>query len=205
MPLGSKIKEYGKSLIIAGLLALFVRSFVVEAFTIPSGSMEPTLLVGDYLLVNRLSYVVKLPFTDIVLLDLADPKPGDTVVFRYPLDHTKDFIKRVIAKEGDRVAIRDKIVYVNGRRISDPHARFESPDDITDGSSPRDNFGPITVPAQCYFVMGDNRDDSLDSRFWGFVRKDELVGKAGLLYFSHDRNGDLIHQVRWERIGHLVR
>src|SRR5512137_1036982 len=116
MAVKSRTREYVESLLIAVLLALFVRSFVVEAFTIPSGSMEPTLLVGDYLLVNRLSYVMKMPFTDTVLLNTGAPKRGDTIVFRYPLDHSKDFVKRVIAKEGDTVEIRDKTVYVNGSR-----------------------------------------------------------------------------------------
>ncbi len=200
-----KFKEYGKSLLIAVLIALFVRSFAVEAFTIPSGSMEPTLLVGDYLLVNRLSYVVKAPFTDIVLFNLGQPKPGDTVVFRYPVDPSKDFIKRVVATGGDTVEIRDKTVYVNGRKRTDTTARFISNTDIPGSLSPRDNLGPITVPPDSYFVMGDNRDNSLDSRFWGFVKKDDLVGKAEVLYFSYDHDADLLHHVRWERVGRLIR
>jgi signal peptidase I len=205
MAIRDKVKEYGKSLLFAGLIALFVRSFVVEAFTIPSGSMEPTLLVGDYLLVNRLSYVVKFPFTDLVLFDTGNPKPGDTVVFRFPLDHSKDFIKRVVATGGDTVEVRDKVVYVNGLRADFPGARLSSDADIPGFLSPRDNLGPITVPPDSYFVMGDNRDNSLDSRFWGFVKKDELVGKAEILYFSYDRSSDMLHRVRWERVGHLIR
>ncbi len=200
-----KIKEYGKSLLIAAAIALFVRSFVVEAFTIPSGSMEPTLLVGDYLLVNRLSYVVKAPFTDMVLLNLGDPKPGDTVVFRFPRDRSKDFVKRVVAKEGDTVEVRDKIVYVNGKRALNPNARYTSSVDLPGYVSPRDNLGPVTVPRDSYFVMGDNRDNSLDSRFWGFVQKGDLVGKVEVLYFSYNGEGDLLHTIRWERIGHLIR
>ena len=198
------IKEYGKSLLIAGLIVPFVRSFVVEAFAIPSGSMEPTLLVGDYLLVNRLSYVVKAPFTNTVLFDIGDPKPGDTVVFRFPLDHSKDFIKRVVAKGGDTVEIRDKIVYVNGQRNSNGSARFTSVRDISGFLSPRDNIGPIIVPPDSYFVMGDNRDNSFDNRFWGFVRRDDLIGKAEVVYFSRDRSADPLRGVRWERVGHLI-
>jgi len=205
MHLNAKLKEYGKSLIIAAVIAFFLRSFVVEAFNIPSGSMEPTLLVGDYLLVNRLSYVVKVPFTDRVLFNIGSPKPGDTVVFRFPLDHSKDFIKRVVAKGGDTLEIRDKVVYVNGLKADDSRARFSDDTDIPAFLSFKDNFGPVTVPSDCYFVMGDNRDNSLDSRFWGFVRKDELVGKAEVLYFSYDHSADLLHSVRWGRVGHLIR
>ncbi len=202
----SKTREYIEALLIALCLALFVRSFVVEAFTIPSGSMEPTLLIGDYLLVNRLSYVMKVPFGDTVLLNLGAPQYGDTIVFRYPADHSKDFIKRLIGKEGDTIEIRDKIVYVNGSKIRDSNARFADHDIIPGQSSERDNFGPVTVPKDSFFVMGDNRDNSLDSRFWGFVKRDELVGKAFILYFSwDDRSGDWVHRVRWERIAHLIR
>jgi signal peptidase I len=202
----SRTREYVESLLIALLLALFVRSFVVEAFTIPSGSMEPTLLIGDYLLVNRMSYVMKVPFTDTVIANLGAPKHGDTIVFRYPEDHSKDFIKRVIGKEGDTVEIRDKVVYVNGLKANDATAWFADHDVIPGSSSERDNFGPIIVPKDSYFVMGDNRDNSLDSRFWGFVKRKELVGRAFILYFSWDgRSEDLFHRVRWERIAHLIR
>ncbi len=202
----SKTREYVESLVIAVILALLVRSFVVEAFTIPSGSMEPTLLIGDYLLVNRLSYVVKVPFTDTVLLNIGEPQPGDTIVFRFPADHSKDFIKRVIAREGDTVEIRNKSVYVNGSQMRDTAAYFADSDIIPAVTSERDNFGPVTVPKDSYFVMGDNRDNSLDSRFWGFVKRDELVGKAFILYFSWDgSSGDLLHSVRWGRIAHLIR
>jgi signal peptidase I len=199
------VKEYGKSLIIALLLALFVRSFVVEAFSVPSGSMTPTLLAGDYLLVNRLSYVVKAPFTDLVLFNLGDPRPGDTVVFRYPMDHSKDFVKRVVAIGGNTVEIRDKALYVNGNRVDIAAVQFTSRRDLPAYLSPRDNHGPVTVPAGSCFVMGDNRDDSLDSRYWGFVKKDDLVGKAEILYFSYNPGADLLHAVRWQRIGRLIK
>jgi len=195
-----------ESLLIAAAIALLVRGFVVQAFRIPSGSMEPTLLVGDHLLVSRLSYEMKLPFTDIVLLDLGKPKRGDVVVFRYPEDRSKDFIKRVIGVGGDTVQIRDKVVYVNGQRLKDSHASFQDKAIIPGGSSPKDNFGPVTVPGDSYFVMGDNRDRSYDSRFWGFVRKDDLIGRALVLYFSlNGRPDDLLHVVRWERIGEVIR
>ena len=205
MTISDKIKEYAKSLLIAAFLALFVRSFVAEAFTIPSGSMKPTLLVGDYLLVNRLSYVVKAPFSDIVLLNLGEPKPGETIVFRYPRDRSKDFIKRVVATPGDTVEIRNKIVYVNGRKSRDANARFMDEESLPGFLSPRDNLAPTIVPPDSYFVMGDNRDNSLDSRYWGFVKRDDLVGKAEVLYFSYAAGADLFHSVRWERIGRLIR
>jgi signal peptidase I len=202
----SKWREYAESLIIAALIAFLVRSFVVQAFKIPSSSMEPTLLVGDHLLVNRLSYLVKVPFSDIVLLHIKGPSRGDVVVFRYPEDRTKDFIKRVIAKEGDVVEIKDKVVYVNGQRADYPQAVFAEATIIPGSYSPRDNLGPVTVPKDSYFVMGDNRDRSLDSRFWGFVQYDDFVGRALIIYFSWNGNSpDFFHYIRWTRIGHLIR
>jgi len=200
-----KIQEYTESLLIAALIALFVRGFIIQAFKIPSGSMEPTLLVGDHLLVNRLSYVVKVPFTDIVLFNLGKPERGDVVVFRYPVDRTKDFIKRVIGKEGDTIEIKDKAVYVNGRKMDDSHAFFAEDSIMPAAFAPRDNFGPVTVPKDSYFVMGDNRDRSLDSRFWGFVNKNDLVGRALVLYFSWDgQPDDFFHYVRWGRFGRVI-
>ncbi len=201
-----KIREYAESFIIAALIALFVRSFFIQAFKIPSSSMEPTLLVGDHLLVNRLSYVIKFPFTDWIIYEIGKPKRGDVIVFRYPLDRSKDFIKRVIGVEGDIVEIRDKIVYVNGKRIEDKHAFFSDPYVLPSSLGPRDNFGPVKVPKDSYFVLGDNRDRSLDSRFWGFVKKEDLVGKAFILYFSWNKNPERIWEfVRWKRIGMLIR
>jgi signal peptidase I len=202
----SKAREYIESLLIAALIAFVVRGFVVQAFRIPSGSMEPTLLVGDHLLVNRLSYVMKVPFTDIVLFHLGTPNRGDVIVFRYPEDRTKDFIKRVIGKEGDVIEIKDKTVFLNGKKMVDPHAHFAEDRTIPGVYAPRDNMNPITVPKGSYFVMGDNRDRSLDSRFWGFVKTDDLVGRALIIYFSLDTTPeDILHYVRWERIASLIR
>jgi len=202
----SKTREYVESLLIAALIAFFVRGFIVQAFKIPSSSMEPTLLVGDHLLVNRLSYVTKVPFTDIVIFDLGRPSRGDVVGFRYPVDRTKDFIKRVIGTEGDVVEIKDKVIYINGKRMDDPHAHFAEDTVIPGVFSQRDNFGPVTVPKDSYFVMGDNRDRSLDGRFWGFVRKGDLVGRALIIYFSWNSNSeDIFHVVRWSRIGRAIR
>lgn len=197
----SKLRQYAESIGCALLIALFVKSFFVQAYTIPSGSMEPTLLVGDYLLTNRLSYVVKVPFTDTVLLRLSKPQRGDVAIFRYPVDRSKDFVKRIIGVEGDTIEVRDKVLYLNGRRVNDEHARY-----IPGYHWEGDNFGPVTVPKDCYFAMGDNRDNSSDSRFWGFVRTEDLVGKAGIIYFSRDSTTDsLLHYVRWQRFGQIVR
>lgn len=201
-----KTREYIESLIIAAIIAFFVRSFFIQAFKIPSSSMEPTLLIGDHLLVNRLSYVVKVPFTDIVIFELDKPDRGDVIVFRYPVDRTKDFIKRVIAKEGDTVEIKDKIIYVNSKKIDDPWGYRSQEPPLPGFLSPKDNFQLLEVPKDSYFVMGDNRDRSLDSRFWGFVKKEDLVGKAFVLYFSWDSNADSpLHYVRWLRIGRVIR
>jgi len=202
----SKFREYFESLVIAAIIAFFVRSFFIQAFKIPSGSMEPTLLIGDYLLVNRLSYVVKVPFTDITLLNLGSPKRGDVIVFRYPVDRSKDFIKRVIATEGETVEIRNKAIYVNGRKIDDQWGVYLDAEIVPKFLSPKDNLGPVKVPKDCIFAMGDNRDRSLDSRFWGFVRRDDLVGKALILYFSwNGQAGNPVNYVRWERLGKLIR
>jgi signal peptidase I len=202
----SKWREYGESLLIAAIIALIVRSFFLQAFKIPSSSMEPTLLIGDHLLVNRMSYVAKVPFTDIVLFNLGSPERGDVVVFRYPIERDKDFIKRVIATEGETVEIRDKVIFINGKRIDDPWGFFLDTNIMPRHIAPKDNFGPIKVPKDSLFVMGDNRDRSLDSRFWLFVKKDDLVGKALILYFSWDRNANNpVDYIRWTRFGKLIR
>ena len=197
----SQVREWVESIAIALILALFVRTFVVQAFKIPSGSMEPTLLIGDHLLVNKFLYGTKIPFTDIKVMPIREPERGDVVVFVYPVDPSKDFIKRAIGLPGDKVEVRNKKVYVNDIAISDPHAHFADDTIIPMGSDPRDNFGPVTVPPDSLFVMGDNRDRSYDSRFWGFVRKSEIKGKAFILYWSWDRDRFL---PRVLRIGNLI-
>jgi len=202
----SKTREYVESLIIAAIIAFFVRSFFIQAFRIPSSSMEPTLLIGDHLLVNRLSYVMKIPFTDKVIFTLGDPKKGDVIVFRYPKDTDKDFIKRVIATEGDTVAIKDKVIYINGKKTEDKWGHYLDNMILPEHVNPRDNFGPIKVPQNSYFVMGDNRDRSLDSRYWGVVTRDHLVGRALILYFSLNGKPDnILGYIRWSRIGNLIR
>ena len=204
----SKTREYVESILIAALIALVVRSFVIQAYKIPSGSMEPTLLVGDHLLVNRMSYVVKMPFTDTVLFTTGKPRRGDIVVFRYPEDPSKDYIKRVIATEGEKDEIRNKVIYIDGKKITDPWGHFK-PDLGARGFTPfiyKDNMSPVVVPKDSYFVMGDNRDNSLDSRYWGFVNERHLVGKALIIYFSWDSNAmNVLHHIRWSRIAWLIK
>ncbi len=202
----SKTREYIESLLIAVIIALFVRSIFIQAYKIPSGSMEPTLLIGDHLLVNRLSYVVKIPYFDNVIYTLGKPKRGDVIVFRYPKDISVDFIKRVIAIEGDIVEVKDKVIYINGIKMTDPWGHYQNTPPEPRDRTPKDNFGPYTVPKDAVFAMGDNRDNSADSRFWGPVRKEHLVGKALILYFS--LNGDTkdpFEWVRWSRIGQLIK
>ncbi len=204
----SKTREYVESILIAALIALVVRSFVIQAYKIPSGSMEPTLLVGDHLLVNRMSYVLKMPFTDSVLFTTGKPDRGDIIVFRYPEDPSKDYIKRVIATEGEKVEIRNRLVYINGKKMADPWGRFKS-NLTSQGFVPfvdKDNMSPVVVPKDSYFVMGDNRDNSLDSRYWGYVNKNHLVGKALIIYFSWDSNAmNALQYIRWSRIGWLIK
>ncbi len=202
----SKWREYTESIIIAVVIALFVRSVFIQAYKIPSGSMEPTLLVGDHLLVNRLSYVVKVPYFDNVIYTLGKPKRGDIIVFRYPENPKVDYIKRVIAVEGETIEIKNKTIYINGIKKPDSWGRYIDNQLIPREIAPRDNFGPYTVPQDAVFAMGDNRDNSQDSRFWGPVRKEHLVGKALILYFSWNNNTtDPFEFIRWSRIGHLIK
>lgn len=197
----SLIREYAESIIIAVILALIIRAFVVQAFKIPSGSMEDTLLIGDHLLVNKFIYGPKIPFTDVRPFKIRDPRQGDVIVFEYPEDPSKDFIKRIIGVPGDVVQGIDKKVYVNGKLYRNPHEIHKESDIIPKEQNPRDTFGPIKVPADSYFVMGDNRDRSYDSRFWGFVKKEKIKGLAFIKYWSWDGDN---WRVRWGRIGRLI-
>jgi signal peptidase I len=198
----SKFQEYVEAIVIAILIALFIRTFVVQAFKIPSGSMKPTLQIGDHILVSKFIYGVKIPFIRKTLAPITDPKRGDIVVFIYPEDRSKDFIKRVVGVGGDTIEIRNKKIFLNGLPLNDPHAVY-SDDFILPGSiQPRDNLGPINVPTGSIFVMGDNRDQSYDSRFWGFVPLKDVMGKAFIIYWSWDKEN---HTVRWNRLGSIPR
>ena len=195
------IREYAESIAIAILLALVIRTYLVQAFKIPSGSMEDTLAIGDHLLVNKFIYGTKIPFVDKRILTIRDPRQGDVIVFEYPEDPSKDFIKRVVGVPGDVVEGKEKKVYVNGKLYDNPHEVHKEKDIIPKEMNPRDTFGPITVPANSYFVMGDNRDRSYDSRFWKFVRRDQIKGLAFIKYWSWDRDK---FRPRFSNIGRLI-
>lgn len=195
------VREYAESIIVAVILALIIRTFIVQAFKIPSGSMEDTLLIGDHLLVCKFLYGTKIPFTDTKILKIRDPKRGDVIVFEYPEDPSKDFIKRVVGLPGDVVEGIDKKVLVNGKPYENPHVVHKETDIIPKAQNPRDTFGPITVPPDSYFVMGDNRDRSYDSRFWGFVKSPKIKGLAFIKYWSWDSEK---FRVRFKNIGKLI-
>jgi signal peptidase I len=225
---GRWLWEWIKSISVAILLFLVIRTFAVEAFKIPTGSMESTLLVGDFLLVNKAVYGAQVPFTAIRLPALDSPERGDVVVFQYPLDKSKNYVKRVVGLPGDRVAMRNGDVYVNGERMSEAYVRHTQPGgdyydpsfewqrdhlapsvDPADYRPTRDDWGPVVVPTGKYFVMGDNRDNSQDSRYWGFVGRSLIKGRPLFIYYSFDR-GKLrplpwLTEVRWSRVGDLVR
>jgi signal peptidase I len=198
----SKFVEYAEAIIIAILIAFFIRTFIVQAFKIPSGSMKPTLLIGDHILVNKFIYGVKIPFIRKNLISISEPKRGDVIVFIYPEDRSKDFIKRVIGVGGDTIEIRNKKIFLNGLPFQDTHGVYVDDFIIPGTIQPRDNFGPVTVPKDAVFTMGDNRDQSYDSRFWGVVDLKDVLGKAFIMYWSWNREE---HNVRWSRLGRLVR
>lgn len=206
----STFREYTEAIVIAVLLALFIRTFVVQAFKIPSGSMLPTLLIGDHLLVNKFIYGIRVPFSGKVLVPVKEPKSGDIIVFRFPKDRSIDYIKRVIGVPGDTIQVKNKKLYRNNVRVDDPHAHFTSTIILPAGGSPKDNFGPVTVPDGKYFVMGDNRDNSSDSRFWGFVEEADVRGKAMIIYWSWDIDKPLLSperftSIRWDRLADIIR
>ena len=186
----SVLREYLEAGIIAVLLALFIRAFVIQAYKIPSGSMVPTLLVGDHILVNKFIYGIKAPFINKTIIPISKPKRGDIIVFIYPVDRKKDYIKRVIGLPGEQIEIRNKKIFINGELLDHPFGVYGS------GLRKNNNSGPIIVPDNGLFVMGDNRDHSYDSRYWGCVPLELLKGKAMIIYWSWPH---------WRRFGHLIR
>jgi len=198
----SGLRENIEAILLAVVLALFIRTFIIQAFKIPSGSMKQTLLIGDHILVNKFIYGVKLPFTNTTIIPLKNPERGDIIVFKFPEDPDKDFIKRVVGVSGDVVEGRDKQVFLNHERLNHDHGIHTDPHIIPGGIQPRDNFGPIKVPDNSLFVMGDNRDHSYDSRFWGFVNVNAVKGKALIIYWSWDKEN---FGVRWGRTGDILR
>lgn len=203
-PKKSQLRDWTEALIVAAVLALIIRTFFVQAFKIPSSSMEDTLLIGDHLLVNKFIYGTQLPFIEEPVLKIRDPQRGDIIVFEFPEDKDKsyfqrrDFIKRVIGLPGDVVEIKNKNVYINGERYITPEAVYKD-GNLTAG--PRDNMRPVKIPEDKYFVMGDNRDRSYDGRFWELVDRSAIKGIAFIKYWSWDRDEFM---PRWSRIGRLI-
>ena len=194
----SVLREYVEAIIIALLLAFFIRTFVVQAFKIPSGSMIPTLLIGDHILVNKFGYGVKNPLNGSVWIAMDEPQRHDVIVFKYPQNPSQDYIKRVVGVAGDRIEVVRKQVLVNGAPFVEPNAVNMETEILP---SPRDNMEAIIVPPHSVFVMGDNRDNSHDSRFWGAVDLRAIRGKAFMLYWSWDSEN---FTVRWDRIGKII-
>jgi len=194
-------QEYSEALAVAIILAILIRALFVQAFKIPSGSMIPTLLIGDHILVNKLVYGIRIPFTDARWPKFRDPERGDVIVFVYPEDRTKDFIKRVVAVGDETVEIKNKIVLIDGKPVSNPYARFYSNSVIPGDISLRDNMPPTKVPKGSLFVMGDNRDYSHDSRWWKFVPLEDVKGEAFLIYYSAEN----FSGIRWSRLFSIIR
>jgi signal peptidase I len=224
----SVAREYLESIVVAVILALFIRTFAVQAFKIPTGSMQPNLLIGDHLLVNKLVYSPSLGPLEDALLGKRPIARGHVVVFKYPDEPARDFIKRVIGLPGERVEIRNKAVYIDGKPLDEPYAHFieqplrrDDPEYGLRGEAIRDNYGPELVPPGQLFVMGDNRDNSRDSRFWGFLPRDQVKGRALLVYWSYEASGEeyrrtgvvdwvrdtlsAFGRTRWKRFFHVIR
>jgi signal peptidase I len=207
----STAREYVESIIIAVILALFIRTWVVQAFKIPTGSMENNLLVGDHLLVNKFAFAPSLSAFERVILPIGHIKRGDVVVFKYPVEPDRDFIKRVIGLPGETLEVKRKIVYINGKALTEPYVHFIRPlsPERAESLDVRDDYGPVTVPPDQYFMMGDNRDNSADSRFWGFLPADYIKGKALMIYWSYEPEEGGVAAVltgtRWNRLLHQIR
>ena len=221
--------EWLKSLQVAVLLFLLIRAFLVEAFKIPSGSMEGTLLVGDFLLVNKLVYGAEVPFTGTRLPALQAPARGDVIVFQWPSDPTKNFVKRLVGLAGDTLAMREGTLLRNGAPLAEAYVRHTDPGADPAGDEfrwqrgylartaeaavsyhpSRNNWGPLVVPPRHLFVLGDNRDNSLDSRYWGFVPDTLVRGTPMIVYYSYAPDSsaplDFLTRVRWHRLGDRVR
>ena len=225
----STAREYFESIVIAVILALFVRTWVVQAFKIPTGSMENNLLIGDHLLVNKFVFSPTAMGAERAVLPVGHVRRGDVVVFKYPEEPERDFIKRVIGLPGETLELRRKVVYVNGQPLDEPYVHFLQP--ASNGTSEftafdlRESYGPVTIPAGHYFVMGDNRDNSRDSRYWGFLPERYIKGKALLVYWSYEAGRDdyadeslggtakrvasvvthFFTRTRWDRMFHQIR
>jgi signal peptidase I len=184
----STVREYFESIVIAVILALFVRTWVVQAFKIPTGSMENNLLIGDHLLVNKFVFAPEVSAVERTLLPTREIHRGDIVVFKFPNDPERDFIKRVIGLPGETVELRNKKVYVDGQPLEEPYVHFLEPASNGEVTSfdVRERYSPVRVPPDQYFVMGDNRDNSQDSRYWGFLPRAYIKGQALMIYWSYE-------------------
>jgi len=226
----STVREYFESIVIAVILALFVRTWVFQAFKIPTGSMENNLLIGDHLLVNKFLFAPTATGLERALLPMKEITRGDVLVFKYPQDPERDFIKRVIGLPGETLELREKRVYINGRPLDEPYVHFleppgeASPEHESTAFDLRERYGPVTIPAGNYFMMGDNRDNSEDSRYWGFMPRSYVKGKALLVYWSYESGREdyedaslgasierlasvVVHffsRTRWERLLHQI-
>lgn len=192
----SKLREYVEIVVTALVLALIVRAFVIQSYHIPSESMEDTLLKGDFLFASKFIYGAKVPFIDRRLPAVREPRPGDIVIFKYPVDGRTDYIKRCVAVAGQTVEVRDTLLKVDGVVVQDDYAKY------IHGNAARRAYGPMVVPPGHVFVMGDNRDNSYDSRYWGPLDKKLLRGKALFIYFSVDYGR---RWLRFDRIGDAIR
>jgi signal peptidase I len=229
-----EIGDWMRSIVIALVLFVFIRTFVIEAFKIPTSSMERTLLVGDFLLVSKAAYGTRIPGTDFHVPPLKEPGRGDVIVFHPPHEPEKNYVKRVVGVPFDTLEMRGKQLYRNGVAVDEPYARHDddrgdtvhpdmrwqsgyliaaTPTFDTESVEPkywptRDNWGPLVVPEGSYFVLGDNRDNSEDSRYWGFVDRDEIRGEPWLVYYSFDHSSGAtpswLRRVRWGRLGTVV-
>jgi signal peptidase I len=227
----STVREYFESIVIAVILALFIRTFVVQAFKIPTGSMEENLLIGDHLLVNKFVFGPTANGAERALLPTREIKRRDVIVFKYPEEPERDFIKRVIGLPGETVELKEKKVYINGKALDEPYVHYLLPP-TTGGEfheetsfDVRERYGPVTVPANQYFVMGDNRDNSQDSRYWGFLPRDYIKGRAVVIYWSYEAGREdyqdesagatargaisvfahFFTRTRWDRMLHQIR
>jgi signal peptidase I len=206
----STLREYFESILVAVVLALFVRTFVFQAFKIPTGSMKPNLLVGDHLLVNKFIFAPTATALERALLPMRDIRRGEIIVFKFPEEPERDFIKRVIGLPGDTIELRNQTVFINGEALTEPYAHYLFPpadEGQADSFDIRRKYGPVTVPDGHYFMMGDNRDDSQDSRFWGFLPQSYVKGRALFIYWSFDTPDDGSaggFAPRWGRLFHQI-
>jgi signal peptidase I len=207
----SNLREYFESLVIAVVLALFVRTWVFQAFKIPTGSMEHNLLIGDHLIVNKMVFSPSLTGFERAIMPSRAIRRGDVIVFKYPKEPDRDFVKRVIGLPGDRLELHRKVVYINGQLLKEPYVQFLDPPSV--GGPPRaddlrEEYGPVVVPPDQYFMMGDNRDNSEDSRYWGFMPASYVKGQALFIYYSFDDDGTMssvFTATRWHRLLNRVR